>query len=140
MESEFQTGSAVADKSFEFAVRIVNLCKYLRYKKKEFVLSKQLLRSGTSIGANVHEGRRAQSRADFLAKMSIALKEANETYYWLKLLYKTDYIPDRNENVFKEKYTKQLELYKLAIEGVIKKKVENVYIYSTYLEKTVKIL
>ena len=82
----------MADKSFEFAVRIVNLCKYLRYKKKEFVLSKQLLRSGTSIGANVHEGRRAQSRADFLAKMSIALKEANETYYWLKLLYRTEYL------------------------------------------------
>ena len=92
MENEFQTGSAVADKSFEFAVRIVNLCKYLRYKKKEFVLSKQLLRSGTSIGANVHEGKRAQSRADFLAKMSIALKEANETYYWLKLLYRTEYL------------------------------------------------
>ena len=82
----------MADKSFEFAVRIVNLCKYLRYKKKEFVLSKQLLRSGTSIGANVHEGRRAQSRADVLAKMSIALKESNETYYWLKLLYRTEYL------------------------------------------------
>ena len=92
MENEFQTGSAVADKSFEFAVRIVNLCKYLRYKKKEYVLTKQLLRSGTSIGANVHEGRRAQSRADFLSKMRIALKEANETYYWLKLLYRTEYL------------------------------------------------
>ena len=92
MDYEFQTGSAVADKSFEFAVRIVNLCKHLRYKKKEFVLSKQLLRSGTSIGANVSEGRRAQSKADFLAKMSIALKEANETYYWLKLLYRTEYL------------------------------------------------
>ena len=92
MENEFQTGSAVADKSFEFAVRIVNLCKHLRYSKKEFVLSKQLLRSGTSIGANVHEGRRAQSRADFLAKMSIALKEANETHYWLRLMYRTEYL------------------------------------------------
>ena len=92
MENEFQTGSAVADKSFEFAVRIVNLGKHLRYNKKEFVLSKQLLRSGTSIGANVHEGRRAQSRADFLAKMSIALKEANETHYWLRLLYRTEYL------------------------------------------------
>ena len=92
MENDFTTGSAIADKSFEFSVRIVNLCKYLRYKKKEYVLSKQLLRSGTSIGANVHEGRRAQSRADFLAKMSIALKEANETYYWLKLLYRTEYL------------------------------------------------
>lgn len=55
-------------------------------------MSKQLLRCGTSIGANVHEGRRAQSRADFLAKMSIALKEANETHYWLRLLYRTDYL------------------------------------------------
>ena len=92
MDNEFQTGSAVADKSFEFAVRIVNLSKYLRYRKKEFVLSKQLLRSGTSIGANVSEGRRAQSKADFLAKMNIALKEANETHYWLRLLYRTDYL------------------------------------------------
>ena len=55
-------------------------------------MTKQLLRSGTSIGANVHEGRRAQSRADFLSKMRIALKEANETYYWLKLLYRTEYL------------------------------------------------
>ena len=92
MDNEFQTGSAVADKSFEFAVRIVNLSKYLRYREKEFVLSKQLLRSGTSIGANVSEGRRAQSKADFLAKMNIALKEANETHYWLRLLYRTDYL------------------------------------------------
>ena len=102
MENEFQTGSAVADKSFEFAVRIVNLCKYLRYKKKEFVLSKQLLRSGTSIGANVHEGRRAQSRADFLAKMSIALKEANETYYWLRLLHRTEYISQKEFESMKQ--------------------------------------
>ena len=92
MESEFQTGSAVADKSFEFAVRIVNLCKYLRYKKKEFVLSKQLLRSGTSIGANVSEAQRGQSKADFHAKMTIALKEANETLYWIRLLHRTDYL------------------------------------------------
>ena len=61
-------------------------------QKESIFLSKQLLRSGTSIGANVHEGRRAQSRADFLAKMSIALKESNETYYWLKLLYRTEYL------------------------------------------------
>ena len=58
-------------------------------------MTKQLLRSGTSIGANVHEGRRAQSRADFLSKMSIALKEANETYYWLRLLHQTDYLTDK---------------------------------------------
>ena len=80
------------DKSFAFAVRIVNLYKHLADKHKEYILSKQLLRSGTSIGANVAEAQRGQSRADFIAKMSIALKEANETHYWLKLLYKTDYL------------------------------------------------
>lgn len=84
--------NTIADKSFEFAVRIVNLAKHLRREEKEFVLSKQLLRSGTSIGANVAEGQRAQSRADFNSKMSIALKEANETCYWLRLLYRTDYL------------------------------------------------
>lgn len=82
----------IVDKSFNFAVRIVNLNKYLNNEQKEYVLSKQLLRSGTSIGANVSEAERAQSKADFISKMSIALKEANETNYWLKLLYKTDYL------------------------------------------------
>lgn len=82
----------VADKSFEFAVRIVNLSKYLVNERKEYVLSKQLLRSGTSIGANIAEAQRGQSRADFLAKMCIALKEANETHYWLRLLYRTEYL------------------------------------------------
>ncbi len=82
----------IVDKSFDFAVRIVNLNKYLYNEQKEYVLSKQLLRSGTSIGANVSEAERAQSKADFISKMSIALKEANETNYWLKLLYKTDYL------------------------------------------------
>ena len=82
----------IVDKSFSFAVRIVNLYKYLYNEQKEYVLSKQLLRSGTSIGANVSEAERAQSKADFISKMSIALKEANETNYWLKLLYKTEYL------------------------------------------------
>ena len=84
----------VAEMSFEFSVRIVNLYKYLTKDHREYVLSKQLLRSGTSIGANVAEAQRGQSHADFLAKMSIALKEANETYYWLKLLYRTEYLSD----------------------------------------------
>ncbi len=87
--------SITESKSFEFAVRIVNLYKYLTKDKNEYVLSKQLLRSGTSIGANVSEGERAQSKADFYAKMSIALKEANETSYWLKLLYETDYLTEK---------------------------------------------
>ena len=80
------------DMSFEFAVRIVNLYKYLTRDRKEYVMSKQLLRCGTSIGANVAEAQRGQSKADFHAKMCIALKEANETQYWLKLLHRTEYL------------------------------------------------
>lgn len=84
-----------AEKSLDFAVRIVNVCKYLMHEQKEYILTKQLMRSGTSIGANVAEAQRAQSKADFIAKMSIALKEANETCYWLKLLYRTDYLNEK---------------------------------------------
>ncbi len=80
------------EKSFEFAIRIVNLYKYLIREHKEYVISKQLLRCGTSIGANVAEAQRGQSKADFAAKMNIALKEANETEYWLKLLYRTEFL------------------------------------------------
>ena len=87
----------IENKSFEFAVRIVKLVKYLKDAKSENVLSSQLLRSGTSIGANVTEAENAQSKKDFVSKLSIALKEANETYYWLKLLYSAEYI---SENQF----------------------------------------
>lgn len=76
----------------DFAVRIVRLYQFLCDSKKEFVMSKQVLRSGTSIGANLKEAIRGQSRADFCAKVNIALKEASETEYWLELLYRTDYI------------------------------------------------
>ena len=76
----------VEQKSFLFAVRIVKLCKHLNTAKKEYVLSKQLLRAGTSIGANIAEAEQAQSKADFISKMNIALKEAVETNYWLRLL------------------------------------------------------
>ena len=82
----------IQDKSFRFAVRIVNLCKYLQTEQKEYILAKQLLRSGTSIGANVSEAQQAQSRPDFVNKLNIALKEASETEYWLRLLYETDYL------------------------------------------------
>ncbi len=82
----------IVEKSFDFAVRIVNLYKHLRREKQEFILSKQLVRSGTSIGANVAEAQKGQSKADFTAKMHIALKEANETEYWLRLLYRTEYL------------------------------------------------
>lgn len=86
--------NAIVEKTFEFSVRIINLYKYLQFEKKEYVIAKQLLRSGTSIGANVAEAQRAQSMADFNAKMNISLKEANETSYWLRLLHRTDYISD----------------------------------------------
>lgn len=82
----------IENKSLDFAVRIVKLYQYLTADKKEFVMSKQLLRCGTSIGANVAEAQRGQSKADFNAKMNIALKEASETEYWLKLLWRTEYI------------------------------------------------
>ena len=82
----------VATKSFHFSVRIVKLNRYLRDTKKEYTLSKQILRSGTSIGANIAEAQHAQSRADFSPKMNIALKESVETNYWLRLLHATDYL------------------------------------------------
>ena len=84
--------NVIVDKSMDFAVRIVNLYKYLKSEKAEYILSKQLLRSGTSIGANVNEAIRAQSTADFVAKLYIAFKESGETEYWLKLLEKTGYL------------------------------------------------
>ena len=82
----------VEEKNFEFSVRTVNLYKYLTAQKQEFVMSKQLLRSGTSIGANISEAQQAQSPMDFLSKMSIALKESYETDYWLRLLHSTEYL------------------------------------------------
>ena len=84
--------NSIYTKSFDFSVRIVKLYKYLCSEKKEFLISKQLLRCGTSIGANVNEAIAAQSKADFASKMSIAAKEARETSYWIKLLVATDYL------------------------------------------------
>ena len=85
----------IMEKSFAFSVRVMNLSKYLSQKKKEYVVSRQICKSGTSIGANISEAQRAQSTADFVSKMKIALKEANETQYWLQLLYKTKYLTPR---------------------------------------------
>ena len=86
--------NAIEEKSFHFAVRIVKLCKFLQEERKEYILSKQLMRSGTSIGANIHEANYASSKADFIAKMQIALKECHETEYWLKLFMKTNIISE----------------------------------------------
>ena len=85
----------IQKKSFEFAIRVVNAFKYLQSEKKEFVLSKQFLRSGTSIGANVEEAIGGQSKKDFIAKISIAYKEARETNYWVKLLKATLYLEEK---------------------------------------------
>ncbi len=89
-----KTDNIIVDKTKAFAVRVVNLYKFLSNDKKETVLSKQLLRSGTSIGANVKEAIRSQSDSDFAFKMSIALKESSETEYWLELLNETGYLTD----------------------------------------------
>lgn len=101
---------ALQTKSFTFAVQVVNLCKLLRAEKREVILSKQLLRSGTAIGALVREAEQAESKADFIHKMAIALKEANETEYWLELLHETHYLePDAFSSIHHE----ILELLKL---------------------------
>jgi len=84
--------SVLRDKSYQFALRIIKLYKYIVAEKKEYVLSKQILRAGTSIGANVEEANQAQSKADFVHKLSIAQKEAFETDYWLRLLRDSEYL------------------------------------------------
>lgn len=103
---------ALWTKSFAFALRIVKLAKYLQNEMKEFVLSKQVLRSGTAIGALVREAEHAESKADFVHKMNIALKEANETLYWLELLHQSEYI---SEPSFASIRTDSEELVKLLV-------------------------
>ncbi len=102
----------ILEKSKAFAVRSVNLYKYLTEQKHEAVLSKQLVRSGTSIGANVKEAIRGQSKADFRSKMNIALKEASETEYWLEILFETDYL---SETQFESMHKDTVELIKMLI-------------------------
>jgi four helix bundle protein len=94
VNTEMKTENAIRDKSFSFALRVVKCYKYLQAERKEFVLSKQFLRSGTAIGALVKEAEQAQSKADFIHKLYIALKEANETQYWLDLLHQSDYLDE----------------------------------------------
>jgi four helix bundle protein len=95
LNDSFQGDVVIAGKSYRFAVRIVKLCQYLCGKKREYIISQQLERSGTSIRANIAEGQQGQSRADFIAKMSVALKETSETKYWLSLLHDTGYLTER---------------------------------------------
>ena len=87
-----KSNNVIQEKSLAFAIRIVNACKFLTNEKKEFVLAKQMLRSGSSLGANVEESIGGQSKADFISKLSIAYKESRETLYWIKLLKATSYL------------------------------------------------
>ena len=112
----------IQEKSKVFAVRIVKFYKYLCDEKKEYVLSKQILRSGTSIGANVRESKNAQSKADFISKMSIALKEADETAYWIELLTESEIIKAEQVNYL---YDENTEIIKFLSAIVKFSKIEN---------------
>ena len=114
--------SILKDKSKKFALRIIRLYKYLSEDKKEYVLSKQLLRSGTSIGANIAEGFSGQSDADFIAKLSISQKECSETIYWLEILHESEYLTD---NEFDSINTDAVELIKILTYTLKKKKTLN---------------
>jgi len=113
----------ILDKAFKFSIRIVKLYKYLCNEKKEYTLSKQLLRSGTSIGANINEAQAAQSTNDFISKLSIANKEARETKYWIDLLIATDYI-SLSDNHTKSLNNEIIEINKI-LTSIIKTTQEN---------------
>lgn len=104
--------NVIENKSFQFAIRIVRLYKFLCEEKKEYILSKQLLRAGTSIGANVTKSQQAQSKPDFVSKISTALKEASETKYWIKLLGATEYL---SENQTKSILDDCVEIEKILV-------------------------
>lgn len=104
------------DKSFQFALKIIQLNKYLTEDKREFIMSKQLLRSGTSIGANIREAQNAQSKADFIHKLSIAQKECDESLYWLELLHQSDFL---EEIEFKAIHNDANELLKMLRSSIL---------------------
>ncbi len=113
--------NTVAEKSIGFSIRLIKIYKILTQERKEFILSKQLLRSGTAVGALIREAEHGQSKADFLNKMNIALKEANETDYWLLLLYKGEYLTEKEYESIKEDC---IELLKMLIK-IVKTTKEN---------------
>jgi len=114
--------SVLKDKSYAFAIRVVMLSQFLQTDKKEFVLSKQILRSGTAIGALIREAEFGQSKADFTSKMNIALKEANETEYWISILKDTDYLDDK---LFTSLQSDCKELIAMLVSTVKTSKVKN---------------
>ena len=110
-----ENGSLLKEKSYKFALRIVKLCRWLQAERKEYILARQLLRSGTAIGALIYEAEFAQSKADFINKLNVALKEANETNYWLMLLHDTEYI---NAKMFHSIEPDNKELIKLLVSSI----------------------
>lgn len=108
--------TVLLDKSFAFALRIVNVYKHLAGEKKEFVLSKQLLRAGTSIGANIREARNGESTGDFVHKLGIAQKECDETLYWLELLHQASFLDDAG---FKSLHADAEELLKMIRSSIL---------------------
>lgn len=115
--------NVLKNKSYDFALRIVNLTKYLQEEKKEFILSKQILRSGTAIGALIAESEYAQSKSDFISKLHISIKEANETNYWLNLLKDSSYI---NDKMYKSISPDLTELLKILTSSIKTAKENNV--------------
>jgi four helix bundle protein len=115
----------IQNKSFEFAIRVVNLYRHLTEERKEYVLSKQLLRSGTSIGANVEEAIGGQTRKDFGSKMSIAYKEARETRYWLRLMKATDYLNEKQADSMLQDCEENLRILSTITKTIYKKGTES---------------
>ncbi len=116
--------SILANKTVDFAVRIVRFYQYLCKEKKEYVLSKQILKSGTSIGANVRESRNAQSKADFINKLNVALKEADETQYWLEIMERAEIIDSKQiESLHNDLY----EIISILVSSIktVKKKLKS---------------
>jgi four helix bundle protein len=113
--------SILKDKSLKFAIRIVRLSQHLKDDKKEFILSKQMLRSGTSVGANVRESRNAESDLDFIHKLAIAQKECDETCYWLELLFMTNYLTEKEYLSINTDATELLKIIKSIIITVKKR-------------------
>ena len=119
IKEEFKKQDPLADKTMEFAIRIVKLNRYLTEQKKEYILSKQVLRSGTNPGAMVREAANAESGADFIHKLGIGQKEICETQYWLELLFRTDYL---NEIEYQSLYSDTIEILKIIRSSILTKK------------------
>lgn len=118
-------GNVLKEKSYGFAIRIIKLAHFLKEKKKEQVLSKQIVRCGTSIGANIEEASGAQSDNDFIAKLHISLKEAKETHYWLRLLRDTDYISQEQAESMIEDVNEIITLLTKSLKTIKARKNKN---------------